>query len=70
IEEEVERMCNLSEGVWEKAEAKGVAKGKISQLMFDVEMLMSNGIKFDEAVRLLKITPNNATEIKKKLEKK
>ncbi|MCM1328132.1 MAG: hypothetical protein NC253_01710 [Ruminococcus sp.] len=59
-------MCNLSEGVWEKAEAKG----KISQLIFDVEMLMSNGIKFDEAVRLLKITPNNADEIKEMLNKK
>lgn len=63
IEEEVERMCNLSEGVWEK----GVAKGKISQLMFDVDKLMSKGMKFDEIVNLLDITPDDAAKIKEKL---
>lgn len=71
IEEEVERMCNLSEGVWEKGiaagMAKGVIEGKLNQLVHIFETLMSKGMKFDEVVNLLDITPDNAAEIKEKL---
>ena len=66
IEEEVERMCNLSEGVWEK----GVAKGEINQLMRDVGNLMSNGMKFEEIVKVLKISSGTADEIREKLNNK
>lgn len=61
-------MCNLSEGVWEKAEAKGLAKGraegKISQLTSVVEKMMSKGMNFDEIINFLDITPDNASEVK------
>ena len=70
IEEEVERMCNLSEGVWEKGVAEGMAKGEINQLMRVVEKLMSKGMKFEEVENLLNITPENASEIKEKLNNK
>ena len=60
-------MCNLSEGVWEKGIAAGVAKGKLNQLVHVFEKLMSKGMKFDEVVNLLDITPDNAAEIKEKL---
>lgn len=74
IEEEVERMCNLSEGVWEKGVAegmaKGMAKGEINQLMRVVYKLMSKGMKFEEVENLLDITPENASEIKEKLNNK
>lgn len=71
IEEEVERMCNLSEGVWEKGVAegmaKGVAKGEINQLIRDVDKLISKGMKFDEVVNLLDIASGTAAEIRKNL---
>lgn len=74
IEEEVERMCNLSEGVWEKGMAagvaKGVAKGEFNQLMRDVVKLMSKGMKFDEIVDLLDISSGTADEIREKLNNK
>lgn len=64
-------MCNLSEGIWEKGiaagMAKGVIEGKLNQLVHDIEKLMSKGMKFDEVVNLLDITPDNAAEIKKRL---
>lgn len=57
-----DRMCNLSEGVWEK--------GKTDQLIHDIEKLISKGMTFDEVVNLLDITPDNAAKIKEKLNKK
>lgn len=74
IEEEVERMCNLSEGVWEKGVAegmaKGMAKGESNQLLRVVDKLMSKGMKFDEVVDLLDITSGTAAEIRKKFNNK
>ena len=70
-QKEVDRMCNLSEGVWEKGiaagMAKGVIEGKLNQLVHIFETLMSKGMKFDEVVNLLDITLDNVTEIKKRL---
>lgn len=63
IEEEVEYMCNLSEGVWEK----GVVKGEFNQLVNIANKLMSKGMKFDEVVNMLDISSGTADEIKKKL---
>lgn len=57
-------MCNLSEDVWEK----GVAEGKIRQRVYLVEKLISKGMTFDEAADLLDIDPDNAAEIKKRLD--
>ena len=62
IEEAVERMCNLSEGVWEKAEA--------NQLVRIIDKMISKGMKFDEVVNLLDITPDKVSEIKEKLNNK
>lgn len=89
IEEEVDRMCNLSEGIWEKGVAegmskgmskgmsegmskgiaKGIAKGQLQQLTHDVEMLLSNGMTFDNAVKLLSITPDIADRIRETFKK-
>lgn len=64
-------MCNLSEGIWEKGiaagMAKGVIEGKLYQLVYDIEKLMSKGMTFDEVADLLDIAPDNAAEIKKRL---
>lgn len=60
-------MCNLSEGIWEKAIAAGMAKGKLNRLVHDIEKLMSKGMTFDETADLLDIDPDNAVEIKKRL---
>ncbi|MCM1329436.1 MAG: hypothetical protein NC253_08360 [Ruminococcus sp.] len=70
IEEEVERMCNLSEGVWEKGVAKGVAKGENNMLTRIIANLMSKGMNFDEALNFLDIIPDNADEIKEMINKK
>ncbi len=69
FEEEVDRMCDLSEGIREKGIAKGKAEGQLLQLTHDVEMLISGGIQFDKAVSLLKITPDYADKIRKILNK-
>lgn len=82
IEEEVERMCNLSEGVWEKGVAEGmakgmakgiangVAKGEFNQLVNVVDKLMTKGMKFDEIVNMLDIDPSTAAEIRKTIDNK
>lgn len=60
---EVDHMCDLSEDIWEK----GIAEGKIRKRVYVFEKLMSKGMTFDEVADLLDITPDNAAEIKKRL---
>lgn len=70
IEEEVERMCNLSEGVWEKGVAEGMVKGEFNQLVNIIDKLTSKGMKFDEVVNMLDIASDTAAEIRKKFNSK
>ncbi len=58
----------MAEGI-AKGKAEGISKGQLLQLAHDVEMLLSNEITFDNAVKWLNIPPDSADKIKEIINK-
>ena len=61
-------MCNLSEGIWEKGVAAGMAKaiaeGEVNNYTWIFDKLMSKGFEFDEVVDLLDVSPETADKVR------
>ena len=57
IKKESKNMCNLGEGLWEKAEAKGKEEGKIeereSNINIFTNILISKGYSKEEAENII-----------------
>ena len=64
LDEEVERMCNLSQGILEKGEKKGLIEGKIEESAKDVKALIrKKNMSLDEVFDLLDVDESFKPEI-------
>ncbi len=68
IAEEVEGMCNLSQGIKNEGIAEGLAKGKTDNTILNVKNLMESlNIDVDKALDILKISDDLRDIVKEKL---
>lgn len=70
MEMEVQNMCNLSEGVWERGMEKGMEKGSIKSWTAAIQNLMSNmGWSIEQAMTALDVPESDRPKCKELLQK-
>ena len=64
VKQEVDEMCNLSQGVREDGRAEGEAQGKLKERLKNVNAIMDSlKVSALDAMKILKISPEEQQEL-------
>lgn len=64
VKQEVDKMCNLSQGVRAEGEAMGIAKGELKERLKNVKAIMDSlKVSVLEAMNILKFSPEEQQKL-------
>ncbi len=64
VKQEVDKMCNLSQGVRAEGEAMGIAKGELKERLKNVKAIMDSlKVSALEAMNILKFSPEEQQKL-------
>ena len=64
VKQEVDKMCNLSQGVRAEGEAMGIAKGELKERLKNVKAIMDSlKVSAIEAMNILKFSPEEQQKL-------